>query len=187
MSKESARIGLVFSLLCLLVNFIRFLVFIRFPVIYSTTSRCTQSHPRPTTHDPQQKHKSKPGHGRERHHTRDPYPLGNKPVFQHDLAVTRPGIWAVSEQDAQRRSNWHMKYNEVIKGTGVEIIKVTLDPRFPTDGLGLGTSRARAEVQPYNTDNNPKFGRCEFFDKEIIPGHFISSYTLCGNCGFVKM
>ena len=35
-------------------------------------------------------------------------------------------------------------------------------------------ARARAEVQPYNTDNNLEFSRGEFFDKETIPRHFIS-------------
>ena len=43
--------------------------------------------------------------------------------------------------------------------------------------LAVLGSRARAEVQPYNTDNNLELGRCGFFDKETIPGHFISLFT----------
>ena len=53
--------------------------------------------------------------------------------FHHDLVITEPGIWAVSEAHARLRSRWHLMYNEVLEGSGVEIIRVSLDPMFPTE------------------------------------------------------
>ena len=69
-------------------------------------------------------------------------PLGNKgaqkgsapnPTFQHDLVITGPGILAVSEQDALRRTRWNVFYNDALKGSGIEVMKVTLDPKFPME------------------------------------------------------
>ena len=68
--------------------------------------------------------------------------------FQHDLVITGPGIWAVSEEHAQMRSKWQLIYNEVLEGSGVEIIRVTLDPKFPTEKkIRCRTEKTKGETK----------------------------------------
>ena len=55
------------------------------------------------------------------------------PIYQHDLIITGPGIWALSEEDARRRAKWQAFYNDALKGLEIEVVKVTLDPRFPME------------------------------------------------------
>ena len=51
----------------------------------------------------------------------------------HEITITGPGIWAVSESDAKRRTRWQIFYNDALKGSDIEILKITLDPKFPME------------------------------------------------------
>lgn len=51
----------------------------------------------------------------------------------HDITITGPGIWALSKSDARKRTKWQTFYNDALKGLGIDIVKVTLDPKFPIE------------------------------------------------------
>ena len=53
--------------------------------------------------------------------------------MMHNITITGPSIWALSELDARRRAKWQVFYNDALKGLGIQILRVTLDPRFPME------------------------------------------------------
>ena len=51
----------------------------------------------------------------------------------YDITITGPSIWALSESDTRRRAKWQVFYNDALKGLGIQVPRVTLDPRFPIE------------------------------------------------------
>lgn len=81
-------------------------------------------------------------------------------VKTHYFIVTGPGVPATTEENAQVKANWKTSYNNVIRGSGVEIVEVSLDPKYPLERkIKFRTQKTEVETRTVIASQFGKKGR----------------------------